>query len=117
MILDYEAQELSCDGVDNDCDQRIDEDLTAPLADEQQGICAGSQQRCLGEIGWVNPSLNSLDHYEAEELTCDALDNDCDGVIDENLDAPPHSRSRGVCTGPITGMQPKRNMGRPIRSD
>ena len=43
------SEESSCDGIDSDCDGIIDEDLTAPLNSNQNGICAGSVQLCHGE--------------------------------------------------------------------
>jgi len=33
------------------------------------------------------------------EATCDGLDNDCDGSVDNGLSAPPNSKQAGVCSG------------------
>ena len=81
----------SCDGMDNDCDGLIDEDLdsNAPLATIQLGVCTGSQQRCI-DGQWNEPSYEELALFEAVESTCDELDNDCDGDIDE-------ASCQGVC--------------------
>ncbi|MEW6714269.1 MAG: DUF2341 domain-containing protein [Nitrospirota bacterium] len=73
-----------CDGVDNDCDQQIDDDLTAPLNDLQAGVCSGSVKTCNGTGGWMN-NYNSIANYESAEITCDALDNDCDDETDEGV--------------------------------
>jgi formylglycine-generating enzyme required for sulfatase activity len=75
----------SCDGIDNDCDGAIDEDLQLPLFEEQRGVCAGLASICDGDRGIqaVDPSRRL--EYELEEQSCDGLDNDCDGVIDENV--------------------------------
>ncbi len=71
-----------CDGLDNDCDGVVD-NLTAPLADNQAGVCAGARQACEGEGGFVEPDYTAVADYEADELSCDGLDNDCDGEVDE----------------------------------
>ena len=58
----------------------------APLADLQFGVCAGARKVCVesgGEWAWAEPDYTDLTGYEAEETTCDGLDNDCDDLIDE----------------------------------
>ena len=82
-----------CDGIDNDCDGDIDEELVTMwyLDDDADGF--GDPQviisDCLQPEGYVANSddcddLDTLIYPDAEER-CDEQDNDCDGEIDEEV--------------------------------
>ena len=45
---DYEPTEVTCDFLDNDCDNQLDENLIGALCPLQDGICAGVRQQCVG---------------------------------------------------------------------
>ena len=82
-----------CDGVDNNCDGQIDEDLTQirfPDGDGD-GFGDGSQgeEVCGEPSGFVDDAtdcddLDAAIHPDATEV-CDSVDNNCDGQIDEEL--------------------------------
>jgi len=82
QIEGYEASEASCDGLDNDCDGLVDENLAAPLTFKQEGVCAGAVQICGGRQGWID-DYSGIPDYEFPEVSCDGKDNDCDGKRDE----------------------------------
>ena len=82
-----------CDGIDNNCDGYIDEDLTAPfyadLDEDGFGDPDASLHACEQPTGYLE---NSTDCNDAEPLSfpgnpeiCDSLDNNCDGQIDEGV--------------------------------
>ncbi len=86
----------SCDGVDNDCDGEIDEEVSTTYyldADGDGFPIEGSILRvCLGlpgPDGWIaDPAAwdcddSSSDTFPGAPESCDGADNDCDGETDE----------------------------------
>ena len=61
-----------CDGLDDDCDDAIDEDLVHPPCELTLGVCKDSTQLCGGSSGFVPcaPARYGDDH-EPSELSCD----------------------------------------------
>jgi hypothetical protein len=83
-----------CNGVDDNCDGQVDEDLVAPSTADICGVspdatspectsdvsvlCQGGSWHCTFPAGICSPSC-----LDAEELCDDDLDNDCDGDLNE----------------------------------
>ncbi|MBM4353381.1 MAG: hypothetical protein FJ109_06215 [Deltaproteobacteria bacterium] len=83
-----------CDGTDNDCDGKIDEDLGTTTCGV--GPCEHEVPYCSNGKFCVNGVPQDCDPYEGAGIeTCDGTDNDCDGAIDEGLGAK--TCGLGVC--------------------
>ena len=72
-----------CNGLDDDCDGFIDEEISNPPACPRTlGVCANSRQQCL-EGEWRACDATAYGPFlEPVETRCDGRDNDCDGLID-----------------------------------
>jgi len=83
-VTNYVPVDEICNGLDDDCDASVDEDLVAPLADNQNGVCAGSVKVCDGVNEWI-AYYTLIADYEDPEVSCDTFDNNCDGVVDQHV--------------------------------
>ncbi len=87
-----------CDGLDNDCDEEIDEDFSiGEPCTVGIGECEQTGQRvCLAHD--LENSYCSVAPLQSEEEVCDGADNDCDGEIDNgDLCAGNSECVGGVC--------------------
>jgi WD40 repeat protein len=96
-VVGYEIVEKSCDGLDNDCNNLIDDDLNVPAASKTEGVCDGLVKTCEGVNGWQDPNFGMVPFFQPVETACDGLDNDCDGAIDIFATPKKLSGLQGVC--------------------
>jgi len=76
-----------CDGLDNDCDNKIDEDFVPTPCSSN---CGTGMTVCMNGHVTCNAQPGTTDN------TCDHIDDDCDGVFDEDWVCDPSP----TCTGP-----------------
>jgi hypothetical protein len=79
-----------CDSLDNDCDGDTDEGVLTPYwvdADgDGYGDAANSVEACSQPTGYANNGDDCLDSNPSvpgSAETCDGLDNDCNGTVDD----------------------------------
>ena len=85
-----------CDGVDNDCDGEIDQDVLGAWYVDADGDGYGDPGQPMGSCddpeGYVDNDFDCDDSRpEVNDLArdvCDDLDNDCDGSVDEDPEIP-----------------------------
>ncbi|MCA9526117.1 MAG: hypothetical protein KC549_07440, partial [Myxococcales bacterium] len=96
----YQGAPELCDGVDNDCDSNADEG-DIPVPDDfvclTAGVCGGTMPVCRDDAWRCDYPAG---HEAGAEVSCDGLDNDCDGVADDDFDFATDARHCGGCDRP-----------------
>ncbi|PIR89255.1 MAG: hypothetical protein COU07_02220 [Candidatus Harrisonbacteria bacterium CG10_big_fil_rev_8_21_14_0_10_40_38] len=94
----------SCDLIDNNCDGVVDEMCPCVTGDSRScpltsGVCSGTFEVCDDGVWHGCSDQKYIDNnptYQRIEASCDDLDNDCDGVIDESCGVQPDACNNGV---------------------
>lgn len=83
--VDEETKD-NCDGLDNDCDGKTDEECACSPGESKNcgtniGECSHGKQECRTDGTWGE----CMDEIKPAAETCDGLDNDCDNYVDEDI--------------------------------
>ena len=107
-----------CDGIDNDCDDEIDEGVLdtwyADMDDDGFGDPLNTTEACDPGDGWVATGNDCDDDhsgsYPGAEEVCDEMDNDCDDDIDEDVEltwyTDADSDGHGDIDSPVSACEP-----------
>jgi len=88
----------TCDGLDDNCNGVVDENLTKQCGTSDKGICKFGTQTC-SDGDWSSCTGD----IEPSKETCDGVDNNCNGVVDENcLCINNETRGCGIDVGVCT---------------
>ena len=93
----------TCDGADNDCDGEVDEGFPINQAcdDGELGVCLGTGITVCNLAGdGVDCMITDPGQMAGMEI-CNGIDDNCNGLIDENLSCTPMCTPTGVdlCDG------------------
>ena len=84
-----------CDGVDNDCDDAIDEDFQSVETVCGLGVCVDGGSTLCVDGAVVDDCM--ADNPQDGPDVCDGTDTDCDGQTDEDFNAEATDCGVGVC--------------------
>jgi hypothetical protein len=88
-----------CDGVDNDCDGQVDEELgseecySGPPGTSGVGLCKSGMRACSNG----QPGACTGEVLPAAAEACNTLDDDCDAQVDEGFDLQLDDANCGTC--------------------
>ncbi len=87
--------DTTCDGIDDDCDDSIDEDYTPVLTNCGTGSCAATGSTACVDGAVVDDCTPGTP--APDDSTCDGVDDDCDDIVDEDYDSISTQCGVGAC--------------------
>ena len=94
-LADCPADDATCDGIDDDCDGDIDEDYAGAATECGVGACAASGTMVCTD-GQQSDTCAPSEPAD-DDATCDGIDDDCDGSLDEDYEGGETNCGEGCC--------------------
>ncbi len=108
----YPGAAETCDAVDNDCNGVTDEGVTSTFYADADGDGFGGTvnvEACAAPSGYVATSTDCEDSnggvFPGATETCDAVDNDCNGVTDEGVTSTFYADGDGDGYGGVESVE------------
>ncbi len=110
--LGFELEEVTCDGLDNDCDSEVDEGLFKDYYKDNDGDLYGDSNdvisACVAPTGYVgldgDCDDNNVSINPSIEDTCNGVDDNCDGIVDDAEAVPSYRDADGDNYGDSNNM-------------
>lgn len=90
------ANDTVCNGIDDDCNNQVDEDYVPVSTSCGFGVCVSSGTAWCAS-GAISDTCTPLAPPSTTDATCDGFDDDCSGAADEDYVATPTSCGVGAC--------------------
>ncbi|HYP98852.1 MAG TPA: MopE-related protein [Polyangiaceae bacterium] len=118
MPASADGNESQCNGIDDDCDGKVDEGCPCSAGDVQPcflgppgrravGACTDGTQTCMRGVEFAPYWGDCIGGIQPSAEKCDGLDNDCNGCADDLEGCKP----QGTCPGP---NDPRTAAGTPL---
>lgn len=120
--MSCEVSEETCNGHDDDCDGRIDEDASEWCGEPMGGRAVCGAGVCAVVCDVDRHDIDGIFENGCEYVctagadgveVCDGADDDCDGIADEGLMGDIVPGLRGVCSGARRTCQGRSGWGEP----
>jgi hypothetical protein len=90
------SSDANCNGIDEDCDGAADDDYAPAPTTCGAGICAGNTGATACVAGSVVDRCDPL-AGALPDTTCNGIDEDCDGAVDDDYAPVPTTCGVGAC--------------------
>jgi len=98
------ASDLTCDGIDDDCDGDVDDDTPRAPSFCSRGACEAAGEFLCVDGGWVDTCMPGVP-VKLSDASCDGVDDDCDGLVDEDcVPEAPDARDVDAGDGPADAL-------------